>query len=560
MPYAIGIDYGTQSARAELVDLVDGTIVASAEGGYPHGVMETRLPSGAQLGPGWALQDGRDYWDLLVRLVRRLVAGVDPDAVVGIGLDSTSCSVLPLDAEMEPLSSHPEFEDVPLAHLALWKHHAAQPYADRLTRIAAERGEPFLARYGGRISSEWLIPKIMQVAAEAPDVYRAAHRFSEVADWLCFKLTGTHVKSNVMAGYKSLWEEGTGYPGPDFFAALDPLLENVVAEKLPAPVRTVGGRVGHLSPAVAAELGLTTRTAVAVAQSDACVVPAALGMDQVGQLVMSIGTSTCHLLLGDVQREVPGMCGAVKDGTSPGFISYELGQAAVGDIFDWFVRTCVPDAVVEQARAAGIGTHELLERQAAALAVGASGLVALDWWNGNRSILVDADLTGVVVGLTLASTPAEIYRALIEATAFGTRTIVETLRESGVPVTELYAAGGIPSKNALLVQVYADVCGMDVLVPALAQSAAYGSALFGAVAAGREAGGFDTVAEATDALGCREFTRYRPREDAVAAYHPLYEIYRELHDLLGAANGPLKRLRAVADAASRPSVTPADPA
>lgn len=554
MTYAIGIDYGTQSARAELVRLSDGAIVASAEESYPHGVMETRLPGGIELGAGWALQDGRDYWHLLVHLIQQLMLaapGVQAEDVVGVGIDATSCSVLPLDEDMEPLSGRAEFRDEPLAYLALWKHHAAQPYADVLTRVAAERNEKFLGRYGGRISSEWLFPKIMQVAAEAPHVYHAAYRFSEVADWLCFKLTGNHVKSNVMAGYKSLWDEESGYPSPDFFAALNPLMANVISEKLPGPVRTVGGRAGYLTARAAADLGLTESTAVAVAQSDACVVPAALGMDQVGQMVMSIGTSTCHLLLGEEQHEVPGMCGAVKDGTSPGFVSYELGQAAVGDIFGWFVENCAPPAVAEQARSEGISPHRLLERQAAELTIGASGLVALDWWNGNRSVLVDADLTGVLAGLTLTTTPAQVYRALIEATAFGTRTIIDTLRESGVPVTELYAAGGIPSKNPLLVQIYADVCGMDVLVPSLAQSAAFGSALFGAVAAGQGAGGFETVAQATSTLGCKEFTRYSPRETATLAYQPLYEIYRDLHDCLGAAHGPLKRLRSVSDAARR---------
>lgn len=551
MSYAIGIDYGTQSARAELVDLSDGAVTASAEGAYTHGVMEQRLATGVELGPGWALQDGRDYWQLLVQLVRQLVveSGVDPAEVIGLGVDATSCSVLPLDEDMEPLSARPEFRDVPLAYLALWKHHAAQPYADELTRVAAKRGEGFLSRYGGRISSEWLFPKIMQVAAEAPEVYHAASCFSEVADWLVFKLSGTHVKSNVMAGYKSLWDEQSGYPAPEFFASLNPLLANVVAEKLPSPVMTVGGAAGYLSADVAAELALTVRTAVAVAQSDACVVPAALGMDRVGQMVMSIGTSTCHLLLGEGQIEVPGMCGAVKDGTSPGFVSYELGQAAVGDIFGWFVDACTSPELAQQASSEGISVYELLEQQATGLPVGAGGLVALDWWNGNRSVLVDADLTGVIVGLTLSTTPAEIYRSLIEATAFGTRKIIDTLRSSGVPVSELYAAGGIPRKSPLLAQIYADVCGMEILVPQLAQSAAFGSALFGAVAAGREVGGFDTVAEVTRTLGCKDFIRYRPRGAALLNYQTLYEIYCELHDYFGASDGPQKRLLAVSRAA-----------
>ena len=550
MTYAIGIDYGTQSARAELVRLSDGAVVASAEDPYAYGVMEDQLPSGVKLGPSWAVQDGRDYWDLAVALVRRLVndSQVDPSSIIGLGIDATSCTMLALDADLEPLSALPEFADEPLAHVLLWKHHAAQPYADELNRIAAERGEAFLPRCGGKVSSEWLFPKIMQVAAEAPHVYAATRCFSEIADWLGFKLTGKHVKSNVMAGYKALWTEESGYPAQDFFAALNPTMTDVVAEKLPAPVATVGGRVGYLTPEAADRLGLTAATAVAVAQSDACVVPAALGLNRVGQMVMSVGTSTCHLLLGDDFAEVPGMCGAVKDGTSPGFVSYELGQAAVGDIFGWFADGYVSPALVEAAEGDGIGVYELLEHQASELAIGESGIVALDWWNGNRSVLVDADLTGVIVGLTLQTAPAEIYRALIEATAFGTRKIIETLRTSGVAVTELYAAGGIPRKSPLLAQIYADVCGMEILVPTLVQSAAFGSALFAAVAAGDEAGGFATVADATLALGCQDFTRYAPRTDATGSYEPLYRIYCELHDHFAAADGPMKRLLAISQA------------
>lgn len=554
--YSIGIDYGTQSARGELVRLSDGAVVASVQGGYAHGVMEHELPGGTRLGASFALQDGRDYWDLVATLVHRLMdgSGVAPEAVIGMGLDTTSCTILALDADMEPLSARPQFADEPLAHVLLWKHHAAQRYAAQLNRIAVERGEGFMGRYGSRISSEWMFPKIMQVAAEAPHVYAATQAFSEVGDWLCFKLTGTFLKSNVMAGYKSLWTSDDGYPSREFFAQLNPLMADVVTEKLSQPVGTVGQRVGYLTRDAAALLGLTSATAVSVAHSDACVVPAALGLGRVGQMVMSIGTSTCHLLLGAGHSEMPGMCGAVVDGTLPGFTSYELGQAAVGDIFGWFVDGFASPSLADAAENNGIDVYELLGQQAARLAVGESGLIALDWWNGNRSVLVDADLTGLILGLTLKTTPAEIYRALIEATAFGTRRIIDTLTTSGVSVTELYAAGGIPRKSPLLSQIYADVCGLEIHVPRMEQSAAYGSALFGAVAAGAQAGGFDTVAAAAEALGCRDFDTYRPRVHNSEVYDSLYSIYNELHDLFGAEGSPMKQLLTIRGNAASPAV------
>lgn len=545
MSYTIGIDYGTQSARALLVEVGTGHIAAEAERAYPHGVMTRTLPNGSPLGHDWALQDGNDYYVMLTQCVRELVerSGVSPKAVIGIGIDTTCCSILPLDGRMEPLSSDSKWSSSPHAYLKLWKHHAAQEQANRVTALAKTQGRPFISRYGGRISSEWMIPKVLQVAEEAPELYEAAHSFAEVGDWLVGKLCGTMVRSNVMAGYKALYHSKEGYPDEGFFAALNPIIKNVVRDKFSQPIQRIGERAGMLTPRAAEDLGLTTSTAVAVAHTDACIVPAGIGMDAAGQMAMSIGTSTCHLLLADREVTVPGICGVVQDGTIPGFYSYEAGQAAVGDCFDWFARHCAGEAVYQQAREQDLDIFALLERQAAALKPGESGLVALDWFNGNRTILVDADLSSLIMGLTLQTRPHEIYRALLESTAFGTRVIIENFEEHGVPVKELFACGGIPSKSPLMMQIYADVCKREIKVSSLSLASSYSGALYGAVAAGGKAGGYDSVHEAVKAMAWKETKTYVPDTRAGAIYDELFTIFMRLHDFAGVQSDVMKRLK-----------------
>jgi L-ribulokinase len=365
MKYAVGIDYGTQSARLILTEVPSGRIVAESEQHYAHGVMEKQLPGGKKLGENWAVQDADDYYEMIAAGTREALerSGVAAADVIGIGIDITSCTMMPVGEGLEPLSRQERFRDEPHAYAKMWKHHAAQPYADRLNRIARGQGMDFLDRYGGIISSEWMIPKIMQIAGESPEVYGAACHFAEVGDWLTARLTGRLVKSNVMAGYKSLWSSKDGYPAESFFALLDPKMENVIEEKLSAPVVDIGGRVGYLTEGAAGDLGLTTGTAVAVCHTDACVVPAGIGAGRVGQMTMSVGTSTCHLLLGSHMEKVPGICGAVENGTVPGFIAYEAGQAAVGDIFGWFVKNCVNSATEREAGERGLTVYQLLKEK-----------------------------------------------------------------------------------------------------------------------------------------------------------------------------------------------------
>lgn len=547
MKYTIGIDYGTQSARAVLARVEDGQIVAEAEAAYEHGVMQDKLPGGAPLGADWALQDAADYYDMLKGCVKDLIqqSGIDPAQVIGICIDTTSCTILPLTQDMKPLSGVPEFCNEPHAYVKLWKHHAAQPQANRLNEIAREYDNNLLSRYGGIISSEWMFPKIMQVADEAPHVYKAAACFAEVADWLNARLTGKLVKNNVMAGYKAMWNRGSGYPDTQFFKMLNPLMENVISEKLPARIMDIGEAVGFLTQSAANDLGLTTGAVVAVAHSDACAVAAGLGLNTAGQMVMSIGTSTCHLLLGDGVKDVPGICGAVENGTLPGFISYEAGQAAVGDIFGWFAHNCVSARLEQEAEEAGKRVFQLLDEKAEKLKPGQSGLVALDWFNGNRTVLVNADLSGLIMGLTLETKPEEIFLALMEATAFGTRKIIKTFEKNGVPVNEIFVCGGIPQKSPLLMQIYADVCNREIHTSSLKQASAYSCAIFAAAAAGADNGGYDTVIGAAEKMAWRGTKTYVPNPKNVTAYDRLFDIFEELHDFAGIKSDAMLKLKAM---------------
>lgn len=483
------MDFGTESGRSVLVDISDGRELATSVYRYRNGVIDEYLPAPhdrIRLEPDWALQDPDDYIRTFQETVPRLLAdtGVDPSQVIGIGIDFTACTMLPTTADGTPLCSLDEFRHVPHAWVKLWKHHAAQPEADRINAVARERGEPWLPLYGGKISSEWFFSKALQILNEAPHVYTAAERFIEAADWVVWQLTGTETRNSCTAGYKAIWSKRDGFPSEDYFAALDPRFGRVVDEKMLRRITPIGRRAGGLSQKGAEWTGLRPGTAVAIANVDAHVSVPASTVTEPGTMVITMGTSNCHVILGNKSATVEGMCGVVEDGVVPGLFGFEAGQSAVGDIFAWFMENAVPSNYVESAGRQGIDVHAKLEREAAKLRPGESGLLALDWWNGNRSVLVDVGLTGLLVGATLATKAPEIYRALIEATAFGTRVIVDAFESSGVPIDRIVACGGLPRQNKLLMQIYADVTGREFRIAASEQTPALGSAMFGAVAAG----------------------------------------------------------------------------
>ncbi|KSU47618.1 ribulokinase [Exiguobacterium indicum] len=553
--YTIGIDYGTQSGRAVLIDVETGHEVATAVKPYTHGVMDQFLPDGkTRLEHDWALQHPRDYLEVLELTIPAVVkeAGITKEQVIGLGIDFTACTILPIDVDLNPLCFREEYQDNPHSYVKLWKHHAAQDEADALNRISSEREEPFLKRYGGKISSEWMIPKVWQILNEAPSIYEAAHEILEATDWVVSQLTGKVVRNSCTAGYKAIWHKQEGYPSKEFFKALDPRLENVVEEKLSNDIAPIGAKAGELTISFAERIGLLPGTAVAVGNVDAHVAVPAVGITEPGKLLMVMGTSTCHILLGEEEQVVPGMCGIVEDGVLPGLMGYEAGQSCVGDHFEWFIENCVPSDYLQEANIQGVSTHQLLTDKATMQRVGEHGLIALDWWNGNRSTLVDTNLTGVLLGATLLTKPEDIYRALIEATAYGTRTIVEAFRTSGVPVHEVYAAGGIAEKNALMMQIYADVLNMEIKISASSQTPALGSAMFGAVAAGAERGGYATITEAATKMGRVKEKTYLPIPENVEVYEALFAEYTKLYDYFGRGeNDVMKRLKKIKAEASR---------
>lgn len=546
--YSIGVDYGTLSGRALIVNNETGEELSSAVFEYPHSVMSECLPSGKKLGFDWALQHPQDYLDVLYNTIPAVLkeSGVSKDDVVGIGLDFTACTILPAKKDGTPLCFLEEYKDEPHAYVKLWKHHAAQHLANKLNEVAEERNESWLKNYGGKISSEWAIPKIWQVLDEAPEIYDAADTFVEAADWVVWQLCGKESRNSCCAGYKEMWNKRTGYPSKDFFKALDPRLENVIADKLSEDISPMGSKAGELTDAMAEKLGLNAGTAIATAIIDAHVFVPAAGIAEAGKMLAIMGTSTCHMLLGNEEKQVKGMCGVVEDGILPGFFGYEAGQSCVGDHFQWFIENCLPASYYEDAKAKGMNIHKYLREKAEKYKPGESGLVALDWWNGNRSCLVDVDLTGMILGMTLLTKPEEIYRALIEATAYGTRMIIETFREYGVEVNEFYAAGGIAKKDPMTMQIYSDILNLPIKIAGSDQGGALGSAIFGSVAAGKENGGYDDVFSAASKLGKVLDTQYMPNPDAVKVYDKLYAEYKILHDYFGrGTNDVMKRLKEI---------------
>ncbi|GAB4424049.1 MAG: ribulokinase [Anaerolineae bacterium] len=542
--YTIGVDFGTESGRAVVVRVRDGAELGSAVYNYPDGVIDERLPStGERLPPEWALQNPDDYIGVFKNAVPAALkaSGVDPADVIGIGIDFTACTMLPTLADGTPLCRLPEWRGNPHAWVKLWKHHAAQPEADQINETARRMNQPWLARYGGKISSEWFFSKMLQILNEAPEVYHAADRMLEAADWVVWQLCGVETRNTCTAGYKAIYQDGT-FPDKEYLAALHPELADVVETKMMTDLAPLGGRAGGLTEEAAGWTGLRPGIAVAVANVDAHVTVPAAQVVEPGRMVMIMGTSTCHMVLNDERHNVPGMCGVVDGGIIPGMYGYEAGQSGVGDIFAWFVDHAVPPEYHDAAKAAGMDLHQYLESEAAKQKPGEHGLLALDWWNGNRSVLVDVDLSGLLIGATLATRAPDIYRALLESTAYGTRVIIEAFENNGVPITELVAAGGLPEKNKLMMQIYADVTGREFRTIGSAQGPALGSAMHAAVAAGA----YPDIQAAAQSMGKLKDEVYRPIPENQAIYDKLYAEYVTLHDYFGRGeNDVMKRLRKI---------------
>ena len=533
--YVIGLDYGTLSARAVLVSVGRGEVAAESIYPYPHGILNTISGGNEELPVDFALQEIDDYVEAMYETIRTVVkqSGCRAEDVIGIGIDATSSTFLPLTKSGTPLCKTEQFRTNPHAWLKLWKHHGAQEEADRMTELAAGRQEKFLMRCGGKVNAEWMLPKLTEIVLKAPDVYEAADNFMEVSDYLVFLLTGEMTRCMCHAGYKLLWNEEDAYPSEEFLRALHPNLSSLKS-KLKGREVQVGECAGRLTEEAAGRLGLREGTAVAASMIDAHVAVPSLGIDGPDKARMILGTSCCMLLCSEKLSYIKGISGCVKNAVLPGLYAYEAGQSAVGDLFDWFVKNCVPGSYEKEAADKNISIHMLLSEKASRLAPGESGLVALDWWNGNRSCLADARLSGMVLGLTLRTKPEEIYRALLEAAAFGMRAIFEEFEKGGITARELYACGGIVSKNSFMMQIYADVLGKTIFTGSTEQGSAFGAAVYAAVAAGAERGGYGSVYRAARAMGKTGDKRYTPIPQNMEIYHRIYREYKLLHDYFGA--------------------------
>jgi len=550
MALSLGLDFGTESVRALLVDVASGEEVGEATCEYPHGVLDERLPcaAAAPLGPDWFLQDPRDYLTCLERVVPAALkdAGARAEQVIGLAADFTSCTLMPTDERGVPLCCKAEFEADPQAWVKLWKHHGASAEAVHIQSVAEQRGERFMDFYAHAICSEWVLPKVLETRHRSPRVYQAAWTFVEGADWVPWQLTGRLVRNACCAGFKAQYvAELGGYPSREFLEAVEPGFGDFHEQKMKGPVVAAGEVVGGLRGEWAQRLGLPEGTPVGVGMIDAHMGVLGAGITEPGRMALVLGTSFCQLTLGRELRLCEGPMGVVRDGIIPGYWTYESGQAAGGDIYAWFVENCVPSALAAEADRRGVSVHQVLTERAARLEPGESGLLALDWWNGNRSILMDSELSGLVVGLTLNTRPEEIYRALIEATAFGTRRILEAYRDGGIEVRELVACGGLPERNPFAMQVLADVCNMPIQVAGTSQAMALGAAMCGATAAGPERGGFRTLREAAERMAKPLKAPFEPDPRRAAVYDRLYAEYARLHDHFGRRELLMHRLRRI---------------
>ncbi len=544
--YTIGLDYGTLSARGVLVDIGTGEVMAEAVKEYAHGVLDVELPDGTPVPFDWAFQHPGDYLEALCTIVPQVVreSGVAPEKIIGISADFTGCTLISLDKNGVPLCYLPEFEKNPLSWVMLWKHHGAVDYAP-IVHEAVEKYMPdMLARHGGKISCECVMPKAMQILREAPELFEVADLIMEAGDWLVMQLTGKLVRSQSMAGFKAFWKEGKGYPDNTFYTALDERLKDYDKTKQRGELRVIGERSGELTAEMAEKLGLLPGTAVGVALYDAHAAVAGCGSSEPGTVCLSLGTSGGFLVTGDREIPVEGTTGVTMNGYLPGNYGYATGQVSLGDSFAWFVKNTVPESYYREAEEKGISIHALLTEKAGDYAPGETGLLALDWWGGNRSILVNAELSGLMLGMTLQTKPEEMYRAMLESVAFGSRSIMESYERAGLHVTKLHAVGGIAKKNPLLMQIYADVLNRPIYICKSTQAAALGAAMFAATAAGTEMGGYATVQEAVEQMAELEDYHYEPVSEHVAVYQKLYKEFELLHDYFGRGeNDVMKRLR-----------------
>ena len=537
--YSLGLDFGTNSCRSLIVDINNGQEIASQVVSYPSGeegiFLDPKDPNVARQNAGDYLFSMKESVRCTIEQAKDIDSSFESTQIIAIGIDTTGSSPMPVNEEGLPLSQIPEFEGNLDAMVWLWKDHSSFAEAAQITDLAAKKRPQYLAKIGGVYSSEWFWSKILHCKNVSPEVFQAAHSFVEICDYIPAVLAGSSkpdsiVRSICAAGHKALYNETWGgLPDKEFLSQVHPDLGEL-RNRLYTNAVSSNQLAGHLCREWAEQLGLNPGIAIAVGAFDAHMGAVGAGVKE-GTLVKILGTSTCDIMVSPRETglaDIPGVCGIVDGSVLPGFLGIEAGQSAVGDIFSWFVHHLVPDSYGRAVEEKFIN----LEKKASLQKPGEHGLLALDWNNGNRTILVDVRLSGLLIGQTLQTQAHEIYRALIEATAFGALTIINRIEDYSVAVHEVINCGGLAAKNPFLLQIYADITGRPMKVSRSDQTCALGAAIFGAVAAGPEHGGFSTVLEAQQAVtGIREV--YRPDKINHAVYRDMFKLYRQLHDAFG---------------------------
>lgn len=538
--YTIGIDFGTLSVRALLLNLENGEEVACSEYVYPHAINNIDF-NGRKLPDSFALQHPDDYVDGLKSVIDGVMKklGVGANDVKGLGIDFTSCTVIAVDENNMPMCSHAEFKFEPHAFVKLWKHHGAQKQADKMTEVAKRLNEDWLNKYGGKVSSEWFFPKVLETFENAPDLFNKTAKFLEAGEWIVQLITGTNVLSSCMQGFKSNWNETKGYPSKEFFSEINPEFAHVIYDKIKGDIKHVEKCAGKINECGAQITGLKQGTAVSVAVIDAHSAAPSTGVVESGKLLLILGTSACHIALSSKGAEIEGICGVAKDSVVEGLYAYEAGQTCFGDVFDWFKNNCLPSDYISNAKEKGVGIFDYLNTLSQSLEVGQNGLLALDWWNGNRTPYADFDVKGLILGLDLNTKPEHIYRALLESNAFGTRRIIEIYNQAGLEIKEIIAGGGIAVKNPHVMQILADVLGMEIKVVDSKQAGAKGSCIYAAVACGE----FVNLKSASAVLADKCNVCYKPNNENKKAYDKLYNEYLVLSEYFAKANSVMKTIR-----------------
>lgn len=534
--YSIGLDFGTLTARAVIVDTADGKALATSTFGYQDAIIDSTLPeSRIHLPADFALQNPRDYQEAVVSPLRDILhrSGVRAEDVIGIGVDSTASTVLALDENYMPLCLHPECKNNPHSWIKMWKHHSPQKQADRINAAASRLGESFLQRCGGKVSVEWFYPKMLETLELAPDIFDRAAYFVELGDWIVYLLTGEMKRSSAIASLHAHWDSTQGMPSDEFFHQLHPKMADKVRQNQKIPVAPIFSAVGTLSREIAAQTGLTERTMVSIADTDSPVALLSLNVTNENTGALILGTSSVFMLLSQKEHYIRGAMASVKDQLMPGFFGNMFGQSAVGDSFEWFVKNMVPYQYYLEAKNNDKSVFDIMNAAMERLDPRVEHVLATDWFNGSRSLLQNSSLSGALVGMSLSTRPEQIYRALVESSAFGLKKILNSIHDAGIPLEQIRACGGLARKSPAIMQIYADILEIPIYTAASAQAIGQGAAILGAQAAGSENGGYDQIADAVGAMHCPVATCYTPRNEYRQLYRELFAQYEEVYHFFG---------------------------